>query len=554
MKKNEEKSIEKGQLLPGDGALRQRIKSVRRAVDVNGNAINKHAIRMGKKWHFLDALELVNGKIDSLAKASQASNLPIDLTKSEYVALGAQIAKAVRGSAIVLPSSGYHQVRWKKDSYKAIVWRGKTHWMGKEPDAIVVVEDAVSSEIVEPQGDLDRWKTEIGAHFAKNPYMIVTLGAALSALLVRPLALERLMLLLVGESSIGKTAIQEAVQSIIRPGPVDSASGTVLGLQQQMSLQPDQPVFFQETRQVSDASNLINLVFDHGNAGKRVVGHASQQAIEGKALHCVLIASNERTIAEMVRSRNVTIDAGIGARVLELIVEGPHGAFHHLPESMEPAAFAEFLSSSSESIYGAVWDAWIQVVVANHDELRERARTQMPRIRAWLEKKVKTKDRILRRMLNGYAGWLFAAIQAQKYDVLALTVDEIKEAFETVIVAHKGRTRGGVSSTDQEIVEQIRASIDENPSRFLPLSQADRKKDGLWGYEHAVADQDLYLVFKSSLGKIARNHAERDVLRALKAAGVLKHNKDGFMYSVRTPESDMPKRFYAIHKSIRYDG
>ena len=554
MKKNEKKSTEKDQVLPGDGALRQAIKSVRRAVDVNGNATNKHAIQIGSKWHFLDALELVNGKIDSLAKASQASNLPIDLTKREYVELGAQIAKAVRGSAVVLSSSGYHVVRWKGESYKAVVWRGEAHWIGEEPDAVVVIEDAVNLEIVEPVGDLEEWKAEIGTHFAKNPYMIVTLGAALSALLIRPLALERLMLLLVGESSIGKTAIQEAVQSIIRPGPVDSASGTVLGLQQQMSLQPDQPVFFQETRQVSDASNLINLVFDHGNAGKRVVGHASQQAIEGKALHCVLIASNERTIAEMVRSRNVTIDAGIGARVLELIVDGPHGAFHDVPESMEPAAFAEYLSASSESLYGALWGAWVEVLVTNHDELREKAKTQIPKIRAWLEKKVETKDRILKRMLNGYAGWLFAILSARRHELIDLTADEIKEAFATVITAHKERARGGLSSMDQEILEEIRASIDENPSRFPPLSQVDRKKDGLWGYEHAVADEDLYLVFKSSLGKIAKNHAERDVLRVLKASGMLKHNKDGLMYSVRTPESDMPKRFYAIRKSIRYDG
>lgn len=88
---------------------------MRRAVDVNGNAIGKNAIQIGEKWHFLDALELVNGKIDSLAKASQASNLPIDLTKRESVALGAQIAKVVRGSAIVLSSSGYHVVRWKRE-------------------------------------------------------------------------------------------------------------------------------------------------------------------------------------------------------------------------------------------------------------------------------------------------------------------------------------------------------------------------------------------------------------------------------------------------------
>ena len=475
MKKNEKKSTEKDQVLPGDGALRQAIKSVRRAVDVNGNATNKHAIQIGKTWHFLDALELVNGKIDSLAKASQASNLPIDLTKREYVELGAQIAKAVRGSAVVLSSSGYHVVRWKGESYKAVVWRGEAHWIGEEPDAVVVIEDAVNSEIVDPQGDLEEWKAEIGTHFAKNPYMIVTLGAALSALLIRPLALERLMLLLVGESSIGKTAIQEAVQSIIRPGPVDSASGTVLGLQQQMSLQPDQPVFFQETRQVSDASNLISLVFDHGNAGKRVVGHASQQAIEGKALHCVLIASNERTIAEMVRSRNVTIDAGIGARVLELIVDGPHGAFHDVPESMEPAAFAEYLSSSSESFYGALWDAWVEVLVTNHDELRESAKILIPKIRAWLENKVKTRDRILKRMLNGYAGWLFALIFARRHELIDLTVDEIKEAFATVITAHNERARGGLSSMDQEILEEIRASLDENPSRFPPLCQVDRK-------------------------------------------------------------------------------
>lgn len=113
-----------------------------------------------------------------------------------------------------------------------------------------------------------------------------------------------------------------------------------------------------------------------------------------------------------------------------------------------------------------------------------------------------------------------------------------------------------MNPTEQSIVDEIRASIDENPSRFVPLAQAqvDLKKSGLWGYEHQVDGKKLYLFFKSSIGNVAPSSGIQDILAVLRATRMLKHNKDELMYSVRMPNSDSTKRFYAIRAEIRYDG
>lgn len=543
------------QLLPGDGALRKSIRAVCRAHDAGGSPLNKYAIRIDKHWHFVDVRKLINGKVDELVSISLSSSLPIDLSKAHYAALGAQIARAASSAAIVLDSSGYHRIRWDDTTYEVIVWRGHPHWFNEEPDVNVVVDDSYFAQLPEAEGTLEEWNEAIGKHFANNPYMMVALGAALSALLIRPLAFEPLMLILVGNSSIGKTAVQKAVQSIVRPGRVQSATGTALGLHQQMAAESDHPVLLQELRQVNDVGSLIGLVFDHGNSAQRVIGNASQDAVLGRALNCVLIGSNERTLSELARHRRVPIDAGVEARLLELYVQAPHGAFHDLPDDMEPAAFAEHLVVCTESLYGAPWDAWVEMVAKNMETLRDKAETVLPKMRAWLERKVDAEDLVLKRMLSGYAGWMFAAWYASSHDLFPATVDQIKDAFATVLKAHHHRRLAGVDPSEQSIIEEIRGAIDENPSRFVPLAQmqAHLKKNGLWGYQHEVGGQKLYLLFKTSLSKIAPDRGSQDVLAVLKAARMLKHNKDELMYSVRMPDSESIKRFYAIRESIRYD-
>lgn len=544
------------QLLPGEGALRRNIKAVCRAHDASGKPLHKHVIRIGSNWGLLDVLSLINGKMDDLVRISSDNGLPFDLAKAEYVALGNQIARAANAAAIVLDSSGYQRVRWDDMTYEAFVWRGRVYWFDEEPDVVVVLDEAQLPQTIEAQGTLEDWNEAIGVHFAANPYLMVTLGAALSSLLIRPLALEPLMLILVGRSSTGKTAVQKAVQSIVRPGRVQAASGTALGLRQQMSFEADHPVILQDLHQVNDLANLIGLVFDHGNLARRVVATASQKAVVGQALNSVLIGSNERTLVELVRTRGVHIDAGVDARLLEVFVEGPYGVFHELPDDMDAAAFADHLVASTEALHGTFWDEWVAAVSENIQRLRDAAETLLPKMRAWLERKADSEDPVRKRMLNGYAGWLFAALYAARFDLIPATQAEIKEAFTTVLQAHFKRRAAGMNPADEAIIEAVRASIDENPSRFVPLAQAqeDLKKNGLWGYLHEVDGQRLYLLFKSSIAKVGPHSGVQDTLAVLKATGMLKHNKGELMYSVRMPGSDSNKRFYAVRESIRYDG
>ena len=543
--------------LPGPGALRQRIQRVCYAVDAQGRRLSKYAVLVGGAWALLDVKKMVGGQIDELVDLATRNDLPVDLSKSQLIELGAQLGSRVAGSVLCLDSSGYQVIQNGDEEIQALIWRGKAHWVGDaEPPEVAIVAgaDAGRGEPDSARGSLKAWNRLIGKHFSGNPYMIVALGAALSALLVRPLNLQPLMLVLVGRSSIGKTAVQSAVQSIIRMGLPDTASGTVLGHQQNLSEQADQPVFLQDTRQFSNLAQLVNLVFDHGNKTSRVVGQQSQSALRGNAMRCVLIASNERKIADLVRGRDAHLDAGLDARVLELIIDGPHGAFHDLPEGMDGAEFAEHLTRQSSLVFGAVWDAWVSLVAENLVDIRERAATTLPKIRALLESKADVEDPVSRRMVNGYAGWLFALSFACKHELFPLTVVEIKNAFVLVLKEHMERRVQGRTPTEEEIIKVVRAAIDENRRRFVDLGSEDHQRDGLWGYRHAVKGKMYYLFLPSAFARMTKSYGHDDVLSTLKSAQFLRHNKDELMYTVRMPGGEGSKRFYAVSEAIRFDG
>lgn len=551
-KKDEPKK--KGQLLPGEGALRRAIAALYSAKSMVPGQPNMYALKIGDAWHTLNALEVLQEKVEGLFNIAQASDLPMDMTKKELVELGRQIAKAAIDKAILLPSAGYQAFELDGTRHEVVVWRGEAHWIGDEPAVPVVVDSSVRVDLPPVKGSRKKWHSALGAHMLDNPTMLVALGAALSALLVGPVGIQPLMLMLVGPSSSGKTSIQQAVQSIIRPGSVKSASGTVLGLHQWMSHQPDQPVFLQETRQVTNSAELINLVFDHGNGGSRAIGNAAQRGTEGRALRCVLIASNEQTLAELVRRKSVVLDAGVDARLFELVTEGAHGAFEKLPSGMTAADFAQYLAEASQNAYGAVWGRWVAVVVENCVEIREKAAKLIPLARTKLLEQVEVNDPVFNRMLTGYAGWFFALVMAAKYGVFPIENRQIRDAFYTVLKAHSKRYASGLTPIDHAVIEAVRAAIDENPGRFTALSERGQTKGGVWGYIHKINDEILYLVFGSSLSKLASSHTDREILDALVGADYLKHNKGERMLSVRVPNEKQSKRFYAIRERICFDG
>lgn len=545
--------------LEGGGALRAAILQVSRTVEANGRRTGEILIRVstpaGEEWGSLSEDDLLHNKITAIAAFAIAHDIDTgDMDETDLRTLCRQLRAAAKTRVLRLRSTGYFQITASQTVAEGFVVGGKIWWANDQPhpDEVVYVDDRVAEV---PSCSVREWKDNVGALFKGQCYMIVALGASLAALLVRPLDLPKLSLYLIGPSSTGKSALQRACLSICRTGgDLKPASGTAKGIHMLMGDYPDEPFFLDDAHKLDDPAGLLRLGFNVGNSASRVVGSAAQTAVVGKSVHCLLIASAERTIAESALSRAVQIDAGYGARVFELIVGAKHGVFNALDDGAEPAAFAKALATQSKRYYGAVWPAWVEAVARDLAKLKAKQRSWMPQIRQRLESAVEGDDPVVGRMIDGYAGWLFALVLAIKYELIPLSKSEVIDAFCSVLTEQEQLRGAGKTQQQHEILSAVRFALDRNRQSFVPWEDRNRPVNAMWGYTRNLGGKNFYLLLPPMLEKISRNYSRRDVVRALEAAGLLETNRGLKTYAARLSPADDPKRFYAISTRIHGDG
>lgn len=547
-------------LLEGEGALRAAIGKVRLATDSNGRRLPKIAVRLatpdGDRWACLPEHELVQKKTACLIDLAVAHDIDVsDMEEADLKILCRQLRAEAKVRVAVLQRAGYFRVLAGGQEVEGFVYGNRIYWANEQPQSSKVV-CVVDQDVVPASCSLRRWKRKVGVLFEGQRYMTVALGATLCALLVRALDLHKVSLFIVGESSMGKSALQRACLSTSRSGDeLESATGTILGLQMRMSERPDEAVHLEDARQVGSSADLGKLIFDVGNGAARAVGSAGQKAVMGEPADCTLVVSNERTIAEGAKgTAGVQIDAGMSARVFELVIEAEHGVFDAFDDDLEPAAFAEKLSSRSREYYGALWPEWVEVVAHNLQQIRQQRDREIPRIRQVLETAVATQDAVLKRMISGYAGWMFALSVAIDHDLIPLTKQEVREAFVSVLVEQQARRGAGQTRRHDEILGAVRHVLDRNPKCFVAWADRSKLLNGMWGYTRDFDGERYYLLFPRMLSELFKTYGDRDVLRAIDDAGLLKKNKGGKTLSVRLNSGDELKRFYAISARIQGDG
>lgn len=550
MSKKTDAEIE-DQLISGPGTIRKEIRDVRFVVDAKGDPLQAVAVRIGKTWHLLNASKLGQGHSDELVSIAIRSRLALDIGAADRRLLCDQLLAAQKDVLVLLEPSGYQVVHHENGAREVFVWRGVPHWVDEAPAFKWMVGEATGSIAPEAEGTLEEWQAYASA-FQGNHYLVVGLGAALSALIAKPLGVDTLSLLYVGRSSIGKGAIQQAVKSIIGKPVLDSASGTPRGMQQSYSEFGGQPVFPEDLRQQKDVEALVTLLFDIGNRAARNVGHASQSAIKGKPMECLVFGTNERTIEEMLGGAKY--DAGLEARVLEIQIQESIGAFHRLPRGFaDGRKFSEYLKAGASQYYGAVWDAWVDLAAGNLGKLRKAwDKRQDELLRSLMDDEVEY-DSLTQRVLKGVAFWKYCLAIAAKKELIPLKRDAIDESFKFVIQAHMEQRRSGLPKHSEGIVNQVRGLIQANPSKFPVLSKVAMHQDRVWGFRHKVKETPLFLFYPSQLLELVGQDVGRSTLtHALRTAGFLSANEGRDDRVIKMPDGTSV-RMFAIRASILSD-
>jgi len=169
---------------------------------------------------------------------------------------------------IILTTNGLSLLQIDGQTYNAYAWAGRIHWFGQK-HAVKVLASGTSLEH-KAVGSFSQWIKAIGRLLVGNPYLIVALVHCLATAIRRRFGVPHLNLGFVGPSSSGKTTTQVVAYSPIGPPKgVIPMSGTVNGLLDHLLDRPDQPVFFQDTRQVDKLDDYLNLIFMTADGGGR---------------------------------------------------------------------------------------------------------------------------------------------------------------------------------------------------------------------------------------------------------------------------------------------
>ena len=526
---------------------------------LSGQLLVKATDKRGNEVHAtLDEKELALGRCEGLAHFAVRAGMSSFMSPKGLRTMAAILPESADKEVYVARREGFHSLQLQGQRYGFYVLHEKPYFFGhKPPLSVVVINEA--GGIDPPSGDLASWQKAIGIHLPGNPYMLVSVLAALSPALARALGLQILILMIVAPSSMGKTTLQQAGRSVReRADKIDDASGTTNGLRVKMEQHPDAPVFFQDVHKAEDMKGLMGLCFLVANGGQRLTSTANQKVQAGDELSCGVSFSSEMSFMEMVGDSKMSLPEGFSARCFELVLQGPNGAFHTLPEGMQAHEFANQLKRACGEHYGAAWAEWIAAI----------AKQPPGKIRTWLPQKLKEaeagllegldiKDRVTLRLVSGLAVWVVTGWLAINLKVLKLKPEVVLKAVRLVLREHAARQAHHTTPIGEKVITTVRDFIDRNANRFPALAMFGRSdQSNVMGYTKGSGGEMVYLLLPGVLeALLTEKFGLQMALQKLYDAGYLVKNSEGWQMQVRLPmEEKLRKRFYAIRASVRFDG
>lgn len=518
-----------------------------KAMDKRGNEI--HAI--------LDIKELALGRCEGLAHFAVRSGMSSVMSPKGLRTMAAILPEFTDKEVYVTRREGFHTLQLQDQRYGFYVLFNKPYFFGRKPPLPVVVINEAGS-IDPPSGDFASWQETIGVHLHSNPYMLVSVLAALAPALTRALGLPIPILMIVAPSSLGKTTLQQVGRSVReRADKIDDASGTTNGLRVKLEQHTDAPVFLQDIHKAENIKGLMDLCFLIANGGQRLTSTAHQKIQAGAELSCAAIFSSEMSFMEMIGDSKMNLPEGFSARCFELVLQGTHGAFHALPEGLKAHEFANQLKRECGMNYGTVWAAWIPAIAERADKIRAWLPAALKEAETSLLKDLNIQDRVTLRLVSGLAVWVVTGWLAINLKVLKLKRDVVLNALRLVLREHVGRQAHRTTPIGEKVITTVRDFIDRNVSRFPALAMFGRTdQNNLLGYTKGSGAEQVYLLLPGVLeALLAEKFGLQMALQKLHDAGFLQKNGDGWQMQVRLPmEEKLRKRFYAIRASIRFDG
>lgn len=218
------------------------------------------------------------------------------------------------------------------------------------------------------RGSLEEWNEHVGRYCSGNSRLILFVGAALAAPLLRLLNMGSAGFHLVGPSSIGKTTVLRLAASLVG-FPADMIlmwRTTSNALEVIAAGRNDGPLLLDELA-MCPADEVDNVAYMLGNGmGKQRMGRSG--ALREAKKWCVMaLSTGEITPEQHLATAGKRWRAGMEMRLASLMAgpEGGHGLFECLHDKASGAELSTYLGHATSRYYGTVFRAWVDFVATS---------------------------------------------------------------------------------------------------------------------------------------------------------------------------------------------
>lgn len=162
----------------------------------------------------LDLMQLAQGRHDEVARLAVRAGMHDYLSTKRLRELGAVLLQNISSVIHLVDRDGFGQLKDQGIEYRFYVHRGVIHSLGKAPSIKIAYVPISDQKLMQPSCDVKTWNDHIGRH-PQRQSIFVDCGACSScaSAMCRAFNLPRLILMIVGQSSQGKTTAQQVAQS-----------------------------------------------------------------------------------------------------------------------------------------------------------------------------------------------------------------------------------------------------------------------------------------------------------------------------------------------------
>ena len=406
-------------------------------------------------------------------------------------------------------------------------------------------------------GKFEHWKAQVAARAKDNPNLIVALCGALAGPLFHLFNVSGGGLHWFGHTTLGKTSMLEAAQSAWG-GPKFRRTWetTAVGLQAVATLHTDTLLVLDEIHMVDPKvldSSIYALINGHGKSRGNIHA-ASRPTARWRVL---VLSSGEVSSETQLSLSGLTIRAGQTIRMLDIPVEGKHGAFDSLHGFKGGAEFADALREAAAQHCGHAGPQFVSSLI----DARASGDLDLSKRLIETQKAFQPLNEPQRRVARIFSILALAGELATKWGLLPWEQREALKACVKLFKRWQKQTLvSAASSPERKILAAVANFIDRfGDDRFSELltvgGEHVRDRAGYW-LDELLEERDpekpgqrftrrIYLFTAIGLKEATKGHDFRQVLNALNAAGAFTRKDSAqFAVSVRTPKGT--ERLYHI--------